>query len=760
MVFLIGVEVTGNVALKPPAQAFVGNQGFYESVASENATRVGINDKDRFLTGIQQDIVGRFRADAVDRQEFRAQGIERLLGHAFHAAVIAAHYVLTKAAQTLRLDTEIARRREREMKRLKGAVEDGLGRQQVLAFQIDDGLLDIGPRGILRQHGAHGNLKRAVPRPPVCGTVVGLHEVVDVLESGLNSAGFVHGAIIQDRTDRTDPTDLSESEFGPTTVYYRKMNRFLLIGLDGAEPSLVERWMAEGRLPNLSAMNARGSYRRLASTVPPATFPAWTTAVTGVNPGRHGVLDFTEMASGRYAVRFVNSTFRKAPAVWNVLSDAGRRVGVLGVPATYPPEAVNGFMVSGFDSPVCTGVDKSFVYPAELYPEVSAWRFADFQESDIGPGWHDMAFARLMSKIDDKEAIATRLLEREPWDFFMVVFGESDSVAHHFWLFHDPKSPRHLPGREDAIQRVYERLDVAVGRLVDAAGPDVTVAVMSDHGMGGAGTGVVHLNNWLAEQGYLAFAGAGGSLLKQMALKAVPAGWRGGLFRRFESLAAHAESGSRFGGIDWSRTRAWSEELNYFPSIRVNLQGREPCGQIARREYDAFCRELCERIEAWPAVAKAWRRDEVVDGPYVDRAPDIMIELALENGYSYSCLRSRGGPSLRRIGPDEYLGGKERGMNGNHRPDGILLTNKRISIDRAAIQDVAPTVLAELGVPGPLMDGRALWGEQAQTVSPGLPPASGGIEEGNLVASPAEQVYTPEQERAVQERLRALGYLE
>lgn len=535
------------------------------------------------------------------------------------------------------------------------------------------------------------------------------------------------------------------------------MARFLLIGLDGAEPSLIEPWIEEGALPHLAQLRARGAYLRLASTIPAATFPAWTSCVTGVNPGRHGLFDFTETAPGAYAVRFTNSTFRKAPAVWNVLSEAGGRAGVLGVPATYPPEAINGLMVSGFDSPVCTGVDRSFVYPESLYPEVRSWRFADFQESRIGPGWHDQAFAKLLASITTKEAIAARLLAREPWDFFMVVFGESDTVAHHFWMFHDGASPRHRPGHADAIRRVYQRLDRAVGKLVAAAGEDITVAVMSDHGFGGAGTGVVHLNNWLAERGHLQFSverrGAiNRTLLKRLGLAVVPGRWQGRLFRRFPATAAKAESSARFSGIDWGRTRAFSEELNYFPSIRLNLRGREPDGQVDPAEYEGFCKQLCQELESWEVIAKAWPRKKIYHGPYVDRAPDIVLELALEAGYSHSCLRARGGPSFRRIGPREFLGGKEKGMNGNHRPSGILLLSKPSAACAAHIEDIAPTVLAELGVAGPPMDGTPLVGSAEFLID--------NPECAQKKSEPAAAPYTPEQERAIEERLRSLGYLE
>ena len=524
------------------------------------------------------------------------------------------------------------------------------------------------------------------------------------------------------------------------------MGRFLLIGLDGAEPSLVDQWLAEGRLPMLEKIRDRGSLLPCASTVPCATFPAWTTCVTGVNPGRHGVFDFTRMVPGEYAIRFANATSRAAPALWNVLSEAGKRVCVLGVPATYPPEKVNGIMVSGFDSPVCTEVDKSFVSPASEFGAVKDWRFADFQESKIGPGWHDMALRKLLKGVDTKERIACELLRREPWDFFMVVFGESDTVSHHFWMFHDPNSPRHRPEHQTAIRQVYERLDEAVGKLVEAAGDGVIVGIVSDHGFGGAGTGVVHLNNWLADQGDLAFSPARGSLLKSLAMSVTPESWRGKLFRRLERLASRAESRSRFAGIDWTSTRAWSEELNYFPSIRINVKGREPEGQVDAESYDVYCKNLCARLESWDAIDKAWQRQELYDGPCVDRAPDIILELALEDGYSHSCLRARGGPSFRRIGPDEHVGGKERGMTGNHRPAGIFALSKPVEAAHTSLLDVAPTIYAALGVPGPKMDGRSLIG------------SIGTVE--HAAAETRESIYTPEQEAAVEERLRGLGYFE
>jgi len=526
------------------------------------------------------------------------------------------------------------------------------------------------------------------------------------------------------------------------------MRKAMVIGLDGFEPSLARQWMAEGRLPNLAALARRGSFMPCRSTIPHATFPAWTTCVTGVNPGRHGITDFTTLREGAYGIRFLNAADRRAPALWNIVTSAGGRVGVLGVPATYPPEPVNGFLVAGFDSPVTQSVDQSFVYPTAFYPRVRDWRFADFQETNIGPGWHFRALPKLLEGIATKERIALDLLHTESPAFFMLVFGESDTVSPHFWLFHDRDSPRHRPGHEDAIRRVYKRLDEAVGRLRDAAHDDTFLIVVSDHGFGGAGTGVVHLNNWLAAHGYLAFdeTAPGGSVLKHVAMAAVPDAWKGPLFRKLRGMAQRAESASRFGGIDWAQTRAYSEELNYYPSIRINLKGREPGGTVEPADYNPLMAELCAKLETWECVDRAYPRSAVYDGPATARAPDIILDLAMEGGYSHSCLRARGGSFFRRIRPEEALGGKEHGMNGNHRPYGVCFTSEPVAANACSLYDIAPTVLAAMGVTAPPMEGRSL---------------IGAGEHGEAMPFRHQyKAYSAEEETALEERLRALGYLE
>ena len=549
----------------------------------------------------------------------------------------------------------------------------------------------------------------------------------------------------------------------------------LVFGLDGGTLNLAGRWLDEGKLPNLARLCRRARWGELHTVVPPATMPNWTTFMTGVNPGRHGIFDFTQRVPGTYGVRFINSTFRRTPTVWRLLSDAGKRVAVLGMPGTYPPEPLNGCMISGFDSPVTTRANRSFIFPPELADEIMAlggFSFADFQEFHVGPGWYRKALDQLLAGLKAKVRLARHLLRREPWDCFAIVFGESDTVAHHFWHFCDAQSPRHDPEAAagalgTAIEQVYRAVDRAIGELMAWAAATPAVVVASDHAFGGASARAVYLNRWLAQAGWLRFLphkpGGAAALAKRALLRAVPARWQAPLFRSFKGrVAERIEASARFGGIDWEHTRAYSEELNYFPSIWINRAGREPRGQVATGDYEKARALLVEALRQWrdaetgePVVRQAWRREELYSGPWTELAPDVVLELAEERGYSYCCLGSDGGSGapLRHLQPTELRGGKRYGMSGTHRAEGFYLVATPGDTENprraARMEDMAPTMLALCGVAAPA------WMEGASAAGN---PTGATIEPGED-AGKEKQQYGAADERALENRLRALGYI-
>ena len=357
------------------------------------------------------------------------------------------------------------------------------------------------------------------------------------------------------------------------------------VGWDGASFEVLEPLLAEGRLPVLSKFLSRAARRPLRSTVPPVTFPAWTTFLTGCEPATHGLTDFT-LRDG-YSVRFVNASYRRVPTLWKRMSDAGLRVGSYAVPATYPPEPLDGIVVPGFDTPL--GASGSCrTEPAgvglQIIERHGSLAVGGPSQLRIGPGWHRDALARMLADIETRTRIVCELLEAEAFDCFMVHFGESDTVSHHFWHHADVRSPRFDPeGIPTAVADVYQALDRALGRLLKTVGTGAAVMLVSDHGSGGTSDRVIFWNRWLADRGYLGFhsrspLGRVQKSVRRAAMALLPHTLAASLFRRAERAADWAESAARFSGVDWSRTVAFSEELNYQPAVWINRDGREPRG--------------------------------------------------------------------------------------------------------------------------------------------------------------------------------------
>ena len=544
--------------------------------------------------------------------------------------------------------------------------------------------------------------------------------------------------------------------------------RVLVLGLDGATFQVIRPLAEAGRLPVLASWMRDGAWAPLASTVPPMTFPAWSTFLTGLEPGRHGLFDFTQKVPGAYRIRFANARDRRGASILGRASAAGRRVLSLGMPATFPPERVDGLLVAGFDAPVSRSSDASRASDPGLYDAIArragAWMTPDLDEGARGEAWHERAAQVLAERVERKKRFALEALHRMNEgpgggpDLACVVFAESDSVAHHFWRDHDPASPRHEPGasplRRGALAAVYERLDAACGELREAFGEDALCVVVSDHGSGGAARRVVHPNLHLARCGLLRRRPAGrlardglARAARDLALRSLPPRAAEALFRRARRAAAGVESAARFGGIDWAGTAAFCEEANTQPGVWINLRGREAEGSVAPADYERVRDEVSAALCDWklpggdPVVARVRRREEVYAGPCVERAPDLVVELGLDAGYGLSIVpspRARGAEPLTTLADYELAGGRGRGMNGVHTPVGVLLASgpgfERVGrLGDARLADLAPTILGALGV---------AWDERLDGVA----------------LSPAH--YSEEEEGRVAARLRALGYLE
>ena len=127
--------------------------------------------------------------------------------------------------------------------------------------------------------------------------------------------------------------------------------KMLIIGWDGATFDMIKPLVEQGQMPNIASLMQNGVWGPLESTLPPLTPVAWTSISTGVNPGKHGIFDALTYDHEKRKLSFVNASMRKVKPLWSILSEMNRTVGVMNVPVTYPPEEVNGFVISGMFTP-------------------------------------------------------------------------------------------------------------------------------------------------------------------------------------------------------------------------------------------------------------------------------------------------------------------------------------------------------------------------------------------------------------------------
>jgi len=531
----------------------------------------------------------------------------------------------------------------------------------------------------------------------------------------------------------------------------------LVIGLDGATWDLIGPWAEAGELPFFRRLLQEGARGPLRSVTPNLTPPGWTTAFTGVNPGKHGIFDFFTLDAGAEALRVVSSADRRAPALWEILSAAERRVGVFNVPCTYPADTVSGFFVTGMGTPALEG---PWTHPAA---EGEAIR-RDFPAFRAGADPKPIAEGRLEAYLDDLYAlteIQERLFldraRRYGCDVGIFVYDDVDRVMHFFWRFMDENHPRHEKAPErlrNAIRSYYRRLDEGMERMWEAWGTGADLCVLSDHGFGPLHTDVF-LNRIFADRGFLAPLPLAAELIrkplwKRAARVLVPQGLRTWFRRNVKA----SPLGNPLGWIDWERTRAFYASVSG-RSVYLNVKGRQPRGTVEPgAEYEAVRAQLRELLLSLkdPSTGERIARDvhfreEVYRGPFVEQAPDLVIQ---EDGrYAY-----RVDWSERAFAPASQYGVDK---SGSHRRDGILLLHgpsfKGATLEGAALEDVTPTLLAAAGLPaGEEMDGRVL--EEALRV----PPPAGRASYAALRGGKGSSLDAGE-EAELAERLKGLGYM-
>jgi predicted AlkP superfamily phosphohydrolase/phosphomutase len=546
--------------------------------------------------------------------------------------------------------------------------------------------------------------------------------------------------------------------------------RVIIIGLDGATFDIIDPLLEEGRLPFMEHLINNGTRARLLSTIPYATIPAWPSFMTGKNPGKQGVFDFFSFAGGQR--RISNSQDIRSLTLWQILGMNDKRSIVMNVPGTFPPARINGVVVSGMLTPA----GATFVSPPEVkeFLDGVTGRYRVNSRSQLTG--HELI--RDVYEVTERQQTGfLALLDRQDWDFAMIMLRATDVIAHHFWE------------EQNVIRDCYQYVDRAVGEIV-AAFPDATVFLISDHGFQGQRRDF-HVNKWLIDQGYMRIKKGQGTeasrweeigklegraelaevylhpsstsrallslgLTGQKLRKLIPRAWwntlKESLPRRLrDHIPATADAGYE---VDWEHTQASAYQLYAMESKAIKVMN------LDQPSREGLCAELVEKLAnlrdaetGRPIVRRAYRREELYVGPYVDQAPDIILDL--HDSYNIT----------NAFFADDYVTPREHARGCHHQEGVFVACGSDIERGREldhhlSLMDVMPTVLHYLGSPVPEdCDGRVL--KEIFEIDSDVYRQE-VLHEAMDWETHVVEGYLPhrdEEQTEIEERLKALGYL-
>jgi predicted AlkP superfamily phosphohydrolase/phosphomutase len=361
--------------------------------------------------------------------------------------------------------------------------------------------------------------------------------------------------------------------------------RTFILGLDGMPYSFLDKNFAQGKMSYLAKIAQDFGMKRINSVYPTVSSVAWTSYMTGENPAKHNIFGFADRVANPFKIRIPTAKDRRADTIWSLLSGQGKRVIVINVPLTYPPEDVNGILVSGF---LCPDIEKSsypqqfsnYLKARDYIIDVDAWLARNNQKR--------IFMERLHKALEKRFKISLELMEKEEWDFFQLHIMETDRLFHFFW--NEIDKPREF---SKEIKSFFEKLNDFIGNVCARLSDKDRLLILSDHGFC-AVKKEVQLNRWLEEQGFLKFDG---NAKRELA--------------------------------NYDRT---SLCYSLVPGrIFINLKGREERGSVSKNDYEKLRQDIKKRLlnlqnpeNGERVIDKVFFREEIYEGPYVEDAADII----------------------------------------------------------------------------------------------------------------------------------------
>ena len=489
----------------------------------------------------------------------------------------------------------------------------------------------------------------------------------------------------------------------------------VLVGIDGASWVAIKELWNQGRLPNLRSLAQRGATSQL-TPVADISPVIWTSFVTGVRPGRHGITDFL-LPTDQGDIP-VSSTVRRVPAIWNMLSTVERRVAVLGWWASWPAESVNGVVVS--DRALRT--TEGGVSPAEFAP-----RFAEIAAQYPADPAAD--FQGEIARQDRIIAATAQQLVGEGFDLTLVYLRSPDVVSHPYWKYFQPPADETVSQEKiekfgERVPAAYEAVDELLGELIAASPAETNFFVTSDHGFttveGEEYRMLVDLNRVLEHLGFLVLAD---------------------------------------GEIDFQRSRAitWNSPPGLPEKmVRIGLADREPPGPVApadlSRVYDELAEALGEVVIKNDAPVFSVRQPRARER---EQGADLMVTVHQRKRARAMYFRGKEIPGVTE---------RVEELTGTHSVEtkGIFIAagpdiDPTFGAKAVHSLDITPTLLYALGLPvAEDFDGKArtrLFRQDFREAHPLMTvPSWGEAAVGKATASKVDE--------ELKDELRALGYID
>ena len=543
----------------------------------------------------------------------------------------------------------------------------------------------------------------------------------------------------------------------------------MILGLDGATFDIIHPMVQKGLLPNLQKLIKSGVSGTLWSSLPPLSPVAWTSMATGVNPGKHGLTDFVSMQEDgdNLRMRFLKGSDRQIEAIWSYLTRNGKKSIVINVPMTYPPELIDGIMISGMDAP---DLDSQLIYPPELKSELLS-RFPEYRIDVTNmkqlAGMPEKVLSTVESIEKARLELGLHLMQNNAWDFCMLVLTSLDRVQHLFLRDYRWENVDVENVSKDPILSAYILMDKMVGLVLDSLDSNTTLFVVSDHGFGPAPK-KVSLNQFLISNKYLSISKPGWATNAYEYFKRRSQHYyriMHNLKKRFtkEGISAQVmlDNTLVFKNVNWSHTSAYSLGSAGNIYINKNVVSDPVKIQELKIQIKNLLFQLKDPDTGIPVIHDVKFCEEIYFGPYIDNTPDIIVLLA--PGFEFDKISLQKGGLLKQESNIKSYTRQATGTSGgDHLPNGIMIAEGKFFkkghvIESAEITDIAPTVLHLLGLSVPVnMDGDVI-----RDILDSDFMAKNPINYSSYLKYKNEDItdYSDKQSEAIEERLKDLGYL-